>query len=304
MKRTYEIAHRTIAPRADDCGSIVLYVNPDENERRFLIDELKIDDHTLSSALDPDELARAEFDDDYTVLILKRPRNYSSADQLLFRVASTGVFLFRDRIRIVAADEFAPFDGSSRLRIDSFAGVILRMMFAIVLHFREHLRGINMMSDELQNEINRSMENKHLIAMFSLEKSLVYYVSALQSNGALLDKIRHNAAKMGFTPDELDTLDDLVIDNNQCARQAEMTSNILASLMDARASIVANNINQLMKRLNVITIAIMVPTLVVSAFSMNVPIPMQDKSWLFYAIHVIALLSAVGFLYLWKRLTG
>jgi len=304
MKRAFQIVDRLVTPCPDGNGDIVLYSNPDEQERRFLVDELKIDDHTLTSALDPDELARIEFEPEHTALIFKRPKNYSSADQLLFGVASTGVFLFRDALRIVARDDVPLFDGGGKQRVDSLPGVILRVLARTVVHFREHLRAINTVSDELQSEINRSLENRHLIGMFTLEKSLVYYVSALQSNGALLEKLRHSAAKLGFTPDELEILDDLMIDNSQCARQAEMTSNILANLMDARASIVANNINVLMKRLNVITIAIMVPTLVVSAFSMNVPIPFQERGWVFYAIHVAALLSAGAFLYLWKRLSG
>jgi magnesium transporter len=304
MKRAFQIVDRLVTQSPDGNGNIVLYTNPDEQERRYLIDELMIDDHTLTSALDPDELARIEFEPEHTALIFKRPKNYSSADQLLFGVASTGVFLFRDALRFVARDDLPLFDGGVRQRVDSLPGVVLRVIARTVVHFREHLRAINTVSDELQGEINRSMENRHLIGMFTLQKSLVYYVSALQSNGALLEKLRHNAAKLGFTPDELEILDDLMIDNSQCSRQAEMTSNILASLMDARASIVANNINVLMKRLNVITIAIMVPTLVVSAFSMNVPIPFQERGWVFYAIHVLALLSAGTFLFLWKRLSG
>lgn len=304
MKQTYQISERVVAPCAEGQGPIVLYAQPNDDERRFLVNELKIDDHTLASALDPDELARVEFEPEHVALIYKRPRNYSSGQQLMFGVTSTGIFLFKDRLRVVIGDDATPFEGGVRQRVDSLPGVLLRLLARTVVHFREHLRAINMVSDEVQGEINKAMENKHLIGMFSLEKSLVYYAHALQSNGALLDKLKYNAAKIGFTSDELEMLDDLIIDNNQLARQAEMSSNILASLMDARASIVANNINVLMKRLNVITIAIMVPTLVVSAFSMNVPLPMQDRPWAFYVIHVVALLSAGAFLYIWKKLTG
>lgn len=304
MKQTYEIADRHVAACADGQGRIVVYSNPDDQERRFLVDELQIDDHTLASALDPDELSRVEFEPEYIALIYKRPKNYSSSHQLVFGVSSIGVFLFPDRLRIVTPEEAPVFETPLRQRVSSLPSVVLRLISRAVSHFREHLRAINMVSDELQGEINRSMENKQLIAMFSLEKSLVYYLSALHSNAALLEKLRLNASKIGFTSEDLEMLDDLVIDNNQCARQAEISSNILASMMDARASIVANNINTLMKRLNVITIAIMVPTLVVSAFSMNVPIPFAEERWMFFVIHIMAILSAMGFLYLWKRLFG
>jgi magnesium transporter len=70
--------------------------------------------------------------------------------------------------------------------------------------------------------------------------------------------------------------------------------------MDARASIVSNNINVLMKTLNIITIAIMVPTFVVSAFSMNVRIPLSTLSFAFWIILGMAGLSMAGFLFFWK----
>lgn len=304
MERVYQIIDRAVNQSSDPTGPIVLHVQPEVDERRFLTESLRIDEHTLNSSLDPDELSRVEFEPDHVALVYKRPRNYSSGDQLQFGVTSTGAFLFRDRLHVVLGDDTNLFDGTQRIRVDSLPGALLRLIGRSIVHFREHLRAIHAVSDELQAAISRSMDNKHLMSMFALEKSLVYYVSALHSNGALLDKLRHNATKVGFSPEELETLDDLIIDNAQCARQAEMSSNILASLMDARASVVANNINVLMKRLNVITIAIMVPTLVVSAFSMNVPVPWQDRAWMFYAVHFAAALSALVFLYAWRRLGG
>jgi len=108
---------------------------------------------------------------------------------------------------------------------------------------------------------------------------------------------------MGFTTEQLELLDDLLIEHNQCYRQAEIYSNILASLMDARASIVSNNLNVLMKTLNIITIGIMVPTLVVSIFSMNVPLPISQELEAFQSFWWIMLLAGVsgmGVFALWR----
>ena len=83
-----------------------------------------------------------------------------------------------------------------------------------------------------------------------------------------------------------------MIENSQCEKQAEIYSNIFASLMDARASIVNNNLSVLMKTLNIITITIMVPTFVVSVFSMNVGIPLADMPWAFWVILGMAAAAA------------
>jgi magnesium transporter len=93
-----------------------------------------------------------------------------------------------------------------------------------------------------------------------VERRHILVVEDEQPTLTLLEKIKYNAAKFAFTPEETECLDDTIIENRQCGRQAEIYSNILASMTDARASIVSNNINVLVKTLNIITIAIMVPT--------------------------------------------
>jgi magnesium transporter len=70
--------------------------------------------------------------------------------------------------------------------------------------------------------------------------------------------------------------------------------------MDARVSIVSNNLNILIKFLNIITIAIMVPTFVVSAFSMNVQLPLPQDPISFWFIIGLAVLSVLGFMIFWK----
>lgn len=304
MRKQYNIVDRRLSEVEDQHAHVTIFSNPDESEKRYLIDELKVDEHTFNSALDPDELSRLEFEPEHVAVIFKRPKNYSGGEQFLFKVGSVGAFLFKERVKIVISEDVPLFDGVPLTRIHSPADVILKLIARSVIHFREHLKGISMISDELQKEINTSMENKHLINMFTLEKSLVYYVNAINSNGAVLERLKNSAARLGFSTEEVEFLDDLIIENHQCYRQAEMYSNILASLMDARASIVSNNINVLMKTLNIITIAIMVPTFVVSAFSMNVDLPSpfyKGNPFAFWTIALLAVLSVLLFMLFWRR---
>ena len=115
---------------------------------------------------------------------------------------STGVFLFKDRLIIVRADEAPLFEGRPFIKIQSVQDVFLKLIYRAIAHFVEHLRVINMISDELEQQINLAMENKYLLNLFTLEKSLVYYLSAINSNGVLIEKLRNNAAKLGFGPGE------------------------------------------------------------------------------------------------------
>jgi len=301
MLKTFKLSNGKIVEDGVQ-GDILIYTYPDDAEKRTLVDVHGIDEHTLISAMDPDELSRLEFEPNHIAMIIKLPRHYSAKDEFLFKVSSLGVFLFSDRLIVVAGDDIPLFTSRLFSRVTSMRGLALRLIYQSIYHFLEHLKIINMMVDELEKKVNTSSENRHLLNMFTLEKSLVYYLSAINSNGMLLDKIKLSVAKMELTQEHIELLDDIGIENNQCYKLAEIYSNILASLMDARASIVGNNLNVLMKTLNLITIGIMVPTLVVSIFSMNVKMPFDHSNHTsFWIILALAAWSVVLFIFIWRR---
>ncbi len=305
MLKRYILSGNRVVETDEQQGQILLFINPDESERKHLLDDFELDEHTLNSALDPDELARLEFEPEHVAMIFKRPKNYSSRDQFLFKVASVGVFLFKERVIVLLSEDVPLFTGKLFQKVTSLQDFYLRIIGRTIYHYLEHLKVINMITDSLEQKINTAMENKYLLNLFTLEKSLVYYLSAISSNAMLIEKIRNNAAKLGLTQDNVELLDDITIENTQCNKQADIYSNILASMMDARASIVANNLNILMKTLNIITIGIMVPTLVVSIFSMNVAIPVNERSPLsFWLIMGIAMVSLIVFMMIWRRHSG
>lgn len=302
VKRYQLVDNKVVETGEGQQGQIIVYINPDEAEKKHLLEDYKLDEHTLNSTFDPDEISRLEFESDHVVMIFKRPKNYSSKDHFLFKVASMGVFLFKDRLIVLLTDDIQLFTGKLFMRVTSLLDVALRLIGRTIYHFMEHLKVINMITDSLEQKINTAMENKYLLNLFTLEKSLVYYLAAINSNSMLIEKIKNSTAKLDMTPENLELLDDVTIESKQCARQAEIYSSILASLMDARASIVSNNINVLMKTLNIIMIGIMVPTLVVSIFSMNVDIPLNEHSPIyFWFIMGLAIISAITFLIFWKR---
>ena len=302
MLQRMKLVDGRIVPDGDS-GNIFVYVDPDETERRYLIDTLKLDEHTLASALDPNELARLEFEPDHVAIISKRPRNYSSEETFMFRVTSIGLFLFSDRLILVLSENVSLFLGKAFARVASLQDLALKIIYGSIAHFIEHLKVINAVSDALEEQINASMKNKYLLNLFSLEKSLVYYLNAINSNGKLIERLKLSAAKMNFSTETIEFIDDMTIENVQCYEQAAIYSNILASMMDARVSIVSNNLNWLMKTLTTIMLAIMLPSLVVAFFSMNVRFPGEDHPYMFWFVLMMALASvlAVWGVLWWKK---
>lgn len=269
MHKKYDIVDRTIVPSDREDNTIDFYINPDENEKQRLLTNLDFDEHTLSSALDPDEVSRVEFEKNYTFIIWKRPNNYSFDAQLRLNVSSFGIVLFHNRIIVILKDDYELYDRREFKNINSSFDYFLKILFYTVRHFVGHIKAINLMSKELQEKITISLENKYLVEMFSLSESLVYYIDAINANNTVLKKLIINAQRIGFTSDEIEFLEDLIIEGNQCYKQAEIYSTILAGLMDARGNLINNNMNTLLKKLTIINVIFLPLNLIASIGGMS-----------------------------------
>lgn len=301
MLKKYIISEKKLQETDNAAAQVYVYTNPTAEEQRFLVESYQIDEHTLSSALDPDELPRLEFEPEHTVMIYKRPKNYSGKDQLEFKVASVGMFLFQDKLVVVLADDIPLFVGKRFQSVTTIKEIFLKLVYNAISHYVEHLRIIHMISEEIEDKMDESMDNTYLLNLFSLEKSLVYYAEAISSNGFVFEKMRNLSARIGFEERDVEMLDDIIVENMQCKTQADIHSNILAQLLGARASIVSNNLNLLIKKLNVITIWMMVPTLVVSAYGMNVALPLANHPDAFWMLMGICLILVWLVMIYWRH---
>ncbi len=302
MLKKFQIQDGKLVENGTHECPVHLLINPDDPERKYLIEQLGIDEYNINSALDPNELGRLEFEPTHTVLIVKRPKRYSSADNFLLKISSVGLFMFKDKIVILLSEDANLFEGRQFSRIRSIQDMLLKIIYSCTLHFENHLQVIHSISDELEQEINKSMANRHLINMFNLEKSLVYYLKAIGSNGRVIEKVKTSSAKFDFTADDNEFLEDVIIENSQCYEQASTYSQVLSNMMDAWVSLVSNNLNIVLKTLTLVMICIMLPTLVVNIFSMNVKLPIdQDSSVVpFWLIMGLAFLSVVLVRFIWR----
>ncbi len=271
MVKRFELSNNLLVPSESFDSPILVFVNPDPSEKQMILSSFSIDEHTLLSALDPDEVPRIEIDSDSLSLIWKRPLNYSGQDNFYFNVASVGLFMYKDRLAFVLTEEISivPTEARKGHRLDSLINVLLVFLYETIYHYLGHLKVIKMISRELQQKINTSMENKHLIQMFNLSESLVYYANAISGNNTVLTRLRSHAEKSGFAPQILDLLDDLIIENNQCFKQAEIYSTVFSGLMDARGTLVNNNMNVLLKNLTIINIVFLPLNLIASILGMS-----------------------------------
>jgi magnesium transporter len=298
MVNTYEIIEGRVTPCDDESARISIYSSPTGEEKTFLIQEYGIDEHTLNSALDEDEISRVEYESNHIAVIMKRPSNYSADRTLEFRVSSTGAFVFKDRIIIVQSGNTPLFEhGRSPIRGNSMQGILLRLLHHSTHHFLEHLRIIRTISDEIEHQIEFSVTNKALVNMFALLKSLTYYESATSANQLLMMKLRSDAKRIGFNEEEIDFLEDVTVENKQCDNLAGIYTGILTGMSDARVSVVSNNLAIIMRYLAVINIVFMPINVIVGMGGMSEYTAMTDGIWWPHAYSMLLmLLVAVGYI--------
>jgi len=295
--KSYKIANRQISESNPEDANIVIYTCLSDSDRQEAIVQLGLDAHDVESALDPDEISRIEYDDGRVFIIWKEPLQATFDQTLRFDVLSVGILLEPNRISFVTSADTIFFSPREFKGIDSPLDVLLRYLQSTIRHYLEHLKGIKLITAEIQSKINTSMENKYLIQMFSLSESLIYYTNAIESNELVMTKLHVNSRKQGFTEDQQDLLDDIRLDNQQCSRQSQTYSTVLSGLMDARGNIINNNMNLLLRDLTLLNIIFLPLNLIAGIGGMSEYSMMTDgMDWrLSYALFFIGMV-ALGWL--------
>ncbi|MDR0517430.1 MAG: magnesium transporter CorA family protein [Fibromonadaceae bacterium] len=301
MKRFYKLHAGQVISVEEGEAQVVVLVSPGQEEIDTLVKTYQIDDHTLNSAFDADELARMEYEDEHTAIIYKRPKNYSAIEHFQFRVGSAGLFLFKDLL-IIVTDNLPPFaDKKIFSKLNSLKTLLLKLVNLSVVHFNEHLRVINRMCNELEEKHLSNLKKDEYLIVFGLSKSLVYYTNAISSNETLLKKMQISRS-LNFDENEQELLDDIIIENSQSKRLTEIYSNVLSNMMSSHEasheSSASGDISSL-KILTILTIVIMIPTAVASLFSMNVTYPFNVENPITFWVIFILMMGGTFAFWLW-----
>ncbi|MFD2641712.1 magnesium transporter CorA family protein [Pseudomonas japonica] len=266
MIESYEIAAGELREAAPERASICFCIAPDHDEQSRLHQHLGIGGHVLESSLDPDEVARIEIKPDHLFLVWKRPRSF---DGRAFQVASFGVVLNERRLVVICASDslLAGLRGGQGL--NSPLDVLMALLEESVHHYLGHLRVVKQVARDIQQQFTRGMDNAHLVQMYNLSESLVYYVNAIHSNGAVLALLRSHGQRHGFSAGQLQMLDDLVIENEQSYQQAKIHARIFANLIEARGNLANNSMNLALRNLTLINVVFLPLNLIASIGGMS-----------------------------------
>lgn len=279
-------------------------------ELEDIAESLSVPIDYLTDSLDIDERSRFEVEDDVKLIVLNTPVINTNEDESapLYITVPIGIVLTPSHVVTISSYDNPVLERFCQNKVRGFSPedksmFVLQIFEQNVLRFLSCLKDLNVRRDAIEQELYHSSRNRELLKLLSIEKSFVYFVTALSSNALLQVKLQR-VDLLGIKEDEAksDLLDDIITDINQAQGMANIYSNILSGTMDSFASIVSNNQNQFIQRLTLITIILMVPTLVASFFGMNVRVPFDDdSSWPFYAIIAASLLFAGMMVWIFRR---
>ena len=256
-----------------------------------LAEELDVPIDFLTDPLDIDERTRFEIEDEVKFIVVNTPAlNEKGRDDLtLYITIPIGIIITGKHIITISSYETAVMQKFIEGKVRSFdpqdfSLFVLQILEQNVYTYLRCLKDINVRRNIIEKEVYESSQNKDLKRLLSLEKSLVYFVTALSSNALLKQKLqRMDLLSIQKDEEKADLLEDIMIDNSQAQEMAHIYTNILSNTMGALASMISNNLNEVMQRLTLITIILMVPTLVASFYGMNVnDLPLQKSPYAFW----------------------
>ena len=179
--------------------------------------------------------------------------------------------------------------------------MLLYILLQTAATYLSHLREINKIVDNLEDQLQQSMRNKGVMELLKYKKSLVYFTTALRSNQLVLERLARTQL-FNVYPDDMDLLEDVITENQQAIETTNVSSNILSSMMDTFSSIISNNLNGVMKFLASVTIVLSVPNIITSYFGMNVHFPYENHPTAYLGIMIlIVALSAIVVAIFMKR---
>lgn len=246
-----------------------------------------IDAEMAAYALDRNERARVEYDDDHDCLLLiynAPKRRLSNSFNETFPVT----FFIKDQRIITISNEENQYiiDGMREIlaaeKNYSIHSFLFECPYFITTSYFPIVESMVQERNRLTKELRERTTKDNLLALSDVETGTAYFLTSAKQNVLLLEQFRLGRVVRGLTDDEVDELEDVQIEAKQLVEMTELSSQILEQLGSTFNNVLNNNLNETMRVLTVLSIILTIPTIVTGFFGMNMPLPGVDSplSWI------------------------
>ena len=273
-------------------------VDPTTTELEAVLTHSNVPRDFLTDPLDVGERPRFDYEDDASLIIVHVPRPDDEDSVSPYRTVPLGIILFGQSVITVCSAATpvttAFLDQIRRVCPPSDA---YRFAFRLLWHagvlFLRYINEIHSRTATLEDELHESISNEALMKLFQIEKTLVYFTTSLKADTIALARA-NTARQLTLSEDDRDYLEDAMVEYQQALETATIHANILNGTLDTFASIINNNLNNVMKYLTAATIMLAAPTLIASLYGMNIGLPFQNHAHAFSIVMGFSGLLAIA----------
>ncbi len=305
MERNREIIE--IDRCIDKCW--VSLIEPTGEELSEIAAHFDIPPETMRAALDLDERSRIETDENYRMILINIPTREETNDRELYTTVPMAILLTENNVITVCSKDTHILRGFASGKVRDFhpgkqSRFVLQLLYATAARYLLYLRSVEKKTDAMENDFSRYQRNRELLELTKLQKSLVYFTTGLRSNESVIEKLIRTGHIQKYEEDA-DLLEDVIVESKQAIEMAKIYSEILQSLSDTFSSVISNNLNVAMKVLAMITLVMSIPTMIFSAYGMNLNLasmPFATHPFGFPIVIGIAAASALAAIFVILRI--
>ena len=275
-------------------------VEPTTTELERVLTSTSVPRDFLTDPLDSDERPRFDYDDDASILIVHIPCPVNDDEVVPYRTVPLGIILTGEKvITVCSAKTQVTTAFLDQIRRVCPPSDRYRFAFRLLWHggvlFLRYLHDIHLRTNALEEELHRSISNEVLLKLLMIEKTFVYFTTSLKADTIALARA-NTARQLVMSEDDRDQLEDAMVEYQQALETATIHANILNGTLDTFASLINNNLNNVMKYLTAATIMLAAPTLIASLYGMNIGLPFQGHHHAFAIVMGISglLAAAIG----------
>ncbi len=277
---------------------------PDEDDFKFLTQDLSVPEEFFEDIADADERPRTEAEGKWRLTILRIPMQ-SNQKGVPFITVPIGI-ITKDEVIISVCyhhtemiSNFIQHIRRKNIIINNKLDLILRIIYSSAYWFLIYLKQINNEVAIAEEKLEKSIRNEDLLRLMKLQKTLVYFNTSIRGNEVMIGRLKNIFQDTSFL--NIGLLEDVIIELKQAHSTVNIYNDTLTSTMDAFASIISNNVNAIMKRMASLSITLMIPTLIASFYGMNVDLKIGTFPHAFAVIILLScFLSTITFIWFRK----
>lgn len=273
-------------------------IAPTQDEIDKVANRTGVEKELIMKLLDTEELPRVEQEDNATLIVIDIPYLEEEGEHK-YKTYPLGIIITNNNYIItVTVKKTLMLNDFKRNKVKDFRTAkktrfLIQILLKSASSYLKALKEVNHDIEAKEKVLKKSTENKDLVELLETEKTLVYFMTSLKANDAVLEKLAKGIVLPLYEGD-LDLLEDTIIENKQAIEMAGIYRDILSSITDTYATIISNNLNIAMKFLAAATIVLSIPTMISSFLGMNVSLgPIENANNAFIIVVLIAVVVSL-----------